>query len=344
METKLVVEQLRSDGYICEVLKINENRRIKSLEYIDVQNGFDYLRKIVRFALRGYTFHVHVAGGAWKGYVLALLALLVNRAAGKSAFLTFHGGYPQPYFPRPPHSPVGFAFKVLFALAAAVRCDSDEIKRAIESYGISPKRVAAIAAFSPQYLTFPVVQLPANVENFLTRRRPVFFCYVCYRPEYRLEVLRRGMANFRQHYPNAGFIWLGFPQKELRIAEKWISDWLASERDSLLLLGNVEHPVFLTLLQRCFACIRTPACDGVSASVLEALAMGIPVIASENHRRPAGVITYQENDPHDLCSKLLVTLKDYQPERGSPAPVATVDNVQFIIDWLLRGSDTPPRD
>src|SRR6266852_4303732 len=39
-----------------------------------------------------------------------------------------------------------------------------------------------------------------------------------------------------------------------------------------------------------------PACDGVSASVLESLALGVPVVASENGRRPAGVVTLFRNE------------------------------------------------
>ena len=51
--TKFVVDEIRRRGHICEVLKINENRQIKSTEYVDVQNGLDYLLKVIRFAARG---------------------------------------------------------------------------------------------------------------------------------------------------------------------------------------------------------------------------------------------------------------------------------------------------
>ena len=69
-------------------------------------------------------------------------------------------------------------------------------------------------------------------------------------------------------------------------------------------MENLNHNEFMTLLSRCTAKLRTPACDGVSASVLESLALGIPVVASENGRRPAGVITYAERDAADMCLKL----------------------------------------
>jgi len=334
METKLVVDHLRRTGCTCEVLKINENRKVKDPGYVDVQDGFDYLRKICRFAFLGYQFHVHVNGESPKGYLLALLALLVGRLVRAPGLLTFHGGLPQTYFPRTRFSPVWFAFKTLFQMAGRVRCDSNEIKWAIESYGLKPNRVTAIAAFSSQYLSFSPADLVPETEAFLSSRHPVFFCYVSFRPEYRLEVLREAMRRFRVHSPEAGFIWLGFPDKELPAAQKFLQDWQQDERDSLLLLGNLGHDEFLTLLQRCFACIRTPACDGVSASVLEALAMGVPIVASENNRRPEGVITYQQDDANDLCSKLVTVTLTYGQPRRVPTLVTAEDNVQRIADWL----------
>src|SRR2546429_4324421 len=47
-------------GHVCQVLNINESRKKKSSEYVDVQNGFDYVYKLVRFAGKGYQFQVHV--------------------------------------------------------------------------------------------------------------------------------------------------------------------------------------------------------------------------------------------------------------------------------------------
>jgi len=338
METKLVVDQLRRNGCLCEVLKINENRKVRSAEYVDVQGGLDYLQKIVRFATRGYRFHMHVNGESPKGYILAFLALLVGRIACRPALLTFHGGFPQTYFPRSRFTLIGFAFKMLFHFAHGIRCDSTEIKRTIEGYGIGPAKVTAISAFSSQYLNFSQSELAGEVEEFLAHHHPVFFCYVSFRPEYRLEVLREAMKLFRISFPRAGFIWLGFPDKEIPLAGDWVHSWPQEEQNSLLLLGNLDHDRFLTLLQRCFACVRTPACDGVSASVLEALAMGVPIVASENGRRPPGVLTYPQDDAAELCSKLLEIGKQYEHAPRVPGDITSDDNVQRIVDWLLSES------
>src|SRR5436309_13529761 len=50
IQTKLVTDELRRRGHICNVLKINEKRQIKDPAYIDGQGGFHYLFKVFRYA------------------------------------------------------------------------------------------------------------------------------------------------------------------------------------------------------------------------------------------------------------------------------------------------------
>lgn len=335
IQTVLVTEELRRRGQVCEVLKINENRQLKGSGYIDVQGGADYLYKVVRHALAGYRINVHVNGQSKKGYFIALAAMLVARLTFRPALLTFHGGLSQQYFPRHDSVRLRWAFKLLFLLCSAIACDSDEIKLAIEEYGVDPQRVASIATFSSQYLDFKSVNLSPETEEFLSEHNPVFFSYVSFRTEYRLEVLREGMSRFRQKYPEAGFIWLGFPDKEYPLAEEYVNGWPVSERQSLLLLGNLPHQDFLTLMLRCTACLRTPACDGVSASVKEALGLGIPVVASENGRRPTGVITYDEFNAEDMCAKLTFAVENRDNIRKQIQVEPGEDNVGLMADWLM---------
>jgi glycosyltransferase involved in cell wall biosynthesis len=334
IQLKLVTEELRRRGHICEVLKINEGRQIKSPEYIDVQDGADYLRKIWSYAGRGYRLNVHVNGMSKKGYGLALAAVLTGRILARPALITFHGGLSQDYFPRHDNSIAHWAFYALFALAGAIACDSQPIKEAIKGYGIASSKIETIATFSPQYLTFSSVALPDEVEEFFRRRRPVIVSYLSFRREYRLDTLREGMKLYRREQPATGFVWLGFPGKEMLAAKQYVHDWPAEERASLLLLGNLTHDQFLTLLSRCFICLRTPACDGVAASVLESVALGVPVVASENGRRPAGVVAYSDTDAVDMFDKLSYVTAHYQAVKSGLIPEATEDNVGRMADWL----------
>lgn len=334
IQTKLVTDELRRRGHRCDVLKINENRRIKDPSYIDVQGGFDYLLKVVRHAFTGYSLNVHVNGQSKKGYILALIAAGTGRLVFRPALITFHGGLDQAYFPREDSAFLRLAFTILFRLAGGIACDDNFVKKAIVEYGIPNGKVTVIETFSPQYLNFHQVQLPEQVESFLATHSPVFFSYVSFRPEYRLPVLRDAMKRFRQYSAGAGFIWLGFPEREMPGAEAFVSDWPTEERQSLLLLGNLQHDEFLTLLGRCSAYIRTPACDGVAASVLEAMVMKVPVVASENQRRPPGTITYAENDADDLFSKLVHVSANREAIVARLQDATSQDNVARMADWL----------
>src|SRR5262249_9562332 len=97
----------------------------------------------------------------------------------------------------------------------------------------------------------------------------------------------------------------------------------------------------------CFAYVRTPACDGVSASVLESLALGIPVIASENGTRPPGVITYSEDDAAQLCDRMLRLMQNREAVREeltNHAARSGDDNVGKMADWLSGTKATISRE
>lgn len=335
VQTKLLAEEIRRRGHVCEVLNINENRRVKSAEYVDVQNGFDYVLKLCRFALKGFRFQVNVNGQSKPGYMLALIALLIGRSTGHVSTLSWRGGVEQKYFPRG-KGWLRCAYGLLFRLAGSVSCDSTPVKRAIESYGIHPDRVVAIPPFSKQNLSFTPVDLSREAEAFLSRCNPVFFCYVSYRPEYELPILREAMRNFRKDYPNAGFVWLGFPSKEIPAVEQYVAEWTADERIGLLLLGNLNHDEFMSLLSRCTAYIRTPMCDGVAASILESLALGIPVVASDNGTRPSPVIRYRDRDEAHMRAKLAFVLARYEQVKEQTRLNETDDNIEMTVQWLLR--------
>jgi glycosyltransferase involved in cell wall biosynthesis len=342
--TRFVVEEIRRRGHICQVLKINEGRQIKSPEYVDVQSGLDYLRKVIRFLSHGYQLNVHVNAESPKGYWLALIAVLCGRLFLRRPTLTFHGGVPQSFFPAPATSLWHWKFRLLFGLAAGILCDSEEIKTPVTRYGVPASKIATACGFSVRNLEYTPVPLSPEIEQFLGTHDQVFFCYVSFRPEYRLEVLREGIRRFLRSYPRAGFIWLGFPEKEMAAARDFVASFPDLERAAVLLLGNLSHDAFVTLLLRSTATLRTPACDGVAASVLESLALGVPVVASENGRRPPGVITYAEMDADDLVRKLHSLLEDYDAIRQRTCASVTQDTVALTADWLVGGSASSSRE
>ena len=276
----------------------------------------------------------HVNAESTKGYVLTMAANLAPRAG-----TTGRDDVPRrsvaEYFPRPDSLFLRWAYRLLFLSAGSITCDSIEIERAIKSAGVNGTPIASIPCFSAQNLNFEKRPLPGPVETFLAERYPVFFTFVCFRPEYGLETVLAGMREFTEKYQRAGFIWLGFPAKEVPPAEAFVDAQPGGRPENLLLLGNLDHDSFMTLLTRCFAYLRPHVRDGVSASVLESLALGVPVIAAENGMRPPGVVSYQFEDGHDLCSKLTYVVENYQTVKSILRPQGIQDNIQRVAEWLL---------
>ena len=62
--------------------------------------------------------------------------------------------------------------------------------------------------------------------------------------------------------------------------------------------------------------------------------MGIPVVASENSRRPPGTLTYAETDAANLYVKLVFLVENYPAIKASLEQLEQRDNVARMADWL----------
>jgi len=92
VRVEFLKKRLEAEDHVCTVLNIGRSRTIPSPEYETVMGGLDYLVKVWRFSRRGFVVHMHVNGEAEVGFILALVAEVINLAWGKRCFLTFHAG------------------------------------------------------------------------------------------------------------------------------------------------------------------------------------------------------------------------------------------------------------
>lgn len=300
-------KELEARGWECRVMNLNENRRVPSPEYIDVQNGWDYLQKLVRCVRDGCAIHVRVNGEAVKGYIIALLALLSARLWRRPALLTYGGGHQQTYFPAPPFSFRHLAFSLLFRIPIRIYCNSEKIKEVILRTGIAPERVLPIPHTSSEYVEFVPSRLPPEIQHFLARHDGVFFSYVCFRKEFELPFLAEAIRKFRAFAPNVGFLLVGSWDREL----PRMKNFLAAEKieDVVFLMGSVPHELFLNLLSHSLAYIRTPVTDGICSSVLESLMLRIPVLAADNGTRPRGTELWQPGKVESLVNLMKRVVK-----------------------------------
>jgi glycosyltransferase involved in cell wall biosynthesis len=322
--------ELERRGWDCPVMNLNENRRVRSAEYIDVQTGWDFFRKVWRHVHRGYSVQARVNAESKKGYLLALLAMVLARLWGRPALLTYCGGHRQTFFPAPKLSFRYIAFSILFRIPTRIYCNSEPVKRALVTTGIDPDRVLPVPAFSARNVQFTPVEPPKYVTEFFCRCEGVFFLYICYRKEYRVDFVAEVIRLFRAQHPQMGFLLVGTGERERQLLREFFKN--RGLEDAVCVTGAVSHDAFLTMLTRSLACIRIPVTDGVSASVLEALALKVPVLGSDNGTRPPGVELWGPED-REMLLKLMAEVVCSRDAMVARIPEVSVeDNTCKLAD------------
>jgi len=336
IRVEFLKKRLEADGHRCVVLNIGTSRAIPSDEYEMVLGGFDFVRKVWRFSRQGFVVHAHANGDALKGTLLAILALLLNRIAGHRGYLTFHAGAIQRYFPQDRGPRFVWLYKVLFRLPRRIVCNSEAVKACIAGYGVAPSKIEPIPAFSREYLEFRLAPLPDAIENFLRSYPTAVFSYVRMRPLFFPVTLIEGMARVMDRRPDVGLLLCGLaghsdpgvrPAVEAAIERLGIAP-------RICLIDDLDHEVFLTVLQRSALYLRTPITDGVASSVLESLALKVPVVACENGNRPATVITYSADDAEDMARAVEHVLENRGTIVASLASVQAADTLSDEVALL----------
>jgi glycosyltransferase involved in cell wall biosynthesis len=275
-----------------------------------VEDGRTLLRKLWRFSRAGFTVHAHANGDAIKGMVVALLSELVALSGGNRPVLTFHAGAIQRYFPRDRARGLTPLLWLVFLIPRKIICNNEAVKVRIQGYGVPASKIAVIPAFCREYLEYTPATLPSDLDSFLSRHRNVVFTYVRMRPLFYPATLIEGFAQLAARRPDVGLVICGGDSHAERELIDDVQARIQRHRiaDRICFVEDLDHDAFLTVLTRSTLYLRTPITDGVASSVLESLALGVPVVACENGTRPRGVITYPATDPAAMAAAVEDTI------------------------------------
>lgn len=313
----------------CRILHVGKNRKIPNPNYISTRGGLDMLMKMILYSLKGYRAHSHVNGDSPKGFIITFLGLFTSWMLGNKPILTFHAGPVQLYFPKFRAPYLTPYYKLIFMLSHKIICNNRPVKENILSYGVSPKKVYTIPAFSVQYLEFEEKPLPQEIKKIFENHQPVIATYVYFRPEFFNEYMIEAMAELIKIFPDAQLIIMGGESGYEPIKQKAAECGIESH---VHFVGDQDHDHFLTILKNSVFYLRTPVKDGVSTSVLESLYWGVPVVAAENGTRPPGVITYENKNIPDMVSKMRYVIENSDNIRRTlPKP-----HVEDTIDKEIK--------
>jgi len=331
MRIYFLKQEMEKQGHICEVLNTGKGRFLTDRDFIPVFSGLDYVKKVLKYRMKGYLIHMHLNGDSPKGFVLTTLALLISLLTFRRPVITFHAGPVQKYFPQSKAPLLTPLYKFIFSAPRHIICNNEAVKQAIAGYGINPDKIIPIQAFSKQYLNFEKVQLKPQVEQFFDEHEPVICSYVFFRPEFFIEDMIHAVAKLVKIYPKFGLIIMGSDLGSEDIQQ--LIKELKLE-NHVILAGDQDHDAFLTIMTRSRLYLRTPFKDGVASSVLEALALKVPVVACDNGSRPAGAITYENRNIDDMVEKIRYVLENHEQVVQQIKPPEIKDTIADEIKVL----------
>jgi len=253
--------------------------------------------KLASYAARGWTVHLHTNGHNRNSWLLALLGGIAGYWNGGS-MLTLHSGMMPDYVLTGPAwrgKLAGFVCR----LYSRIICVGPALRDAAISLGAPIGRTEVTPACPA--IGNPDSPLDPGIFAWIERHRPLLSTTLFFRPEYGFDLLIEGIARLRRQHPALGCLVMGSgeqsPQASTRVRD-------AGLENDVLLLGDVDHDTCLALMRRSHVFVRATLEDGDSISVREALAMGVPVVASRVGARPPGAILFHPGDVEDMLSKV----------------------------------------
>ena len=308
VQTHIVALQryLQQHGVTVTVINVARHTGDRQVEGVFFPTSSLGVLKLL-FRLRADVLHCHV-GGTLQLRVLGLL-FVATLVPGARTVLTFHsGGFPSSGAGRRAGrwTPAGWVLRRIHALIAVNR----EIAQRFERLGVDQTRIRLISPFSglPQDGSGNEA-LPHSLDAFFRAHHPVLTTVGLLEPEYDLDLQIDALADVRKHLANAGLIIVGSGTLAQALREKLRS---RPDQGHILQTGDLPHAVTLQVVKRSDLVLRTTRYDGDALSVKEALALGVPVIATDTGMRPGGTALVPAGDRRALVDSILSMLRSPQ--------------------------------
>lgn len=274
---------------------------------------------------------VHCITGSQPNLLANALPLAAARAARKPSLLSivggeFHGAVAGGSALR------RFVLRRVLALPHRVVACNDEIAEALRLLGVPDRRIAVVsnALPAPERSSDASLATGSAFAGFAATHRPLLTSVSGWYEHYGSLDLLHAFAALRERHPELGLALIVKEGGDREFAETlraWIGDRGLS--DHVLLLSNV--PSATAVMARSDVFVRTPHLEGDSVSVREALAAGVPVVASDAGFRPPGVVLFRPADPADLEAKLEQVLTSPAPEPAEDLDAEGRENFERLL-------------
>lgn len=262
-----------------------------------------HLQRLIRSAV---LVHAHVSGNNSKAWAVA-----ASLSAGRGPrMLTVHSGLFPAFASASARNRLLVrgstqGYNKVVAVSAAV-------KEALFGCGVSDQKLVLMPAF----LGSQVVpgELPVGFVEARARRQPLLAYAHHPSPVYGRPSIFKALRLLRSAYPEVGLLVMGpgtkSPEFE-RDARHFQVEGLIEN------LGEVPHASALAAVAKSDAFLRPTLADGDALSVREALALGVPTVASDASVRPEGTVVFPAGNERALCEAVVKGLSQ-KPTAGVP--------------------------
>jgi glycogen synthase len=294
---------LKREGYSSIVLNIGESRKETSEACLSAKTAWQYLVLSFMFARRGFILHLFTNGHNVKSWLSAVVCSLSGLFNGRKTILTFGSGNLRSFL-SDCNILCRLLVRVTLHLAGAVVCRNDEMRHVLERNGAGAAKVIVMAGFAG----LPVlgdISIPFGFQFFKSAHSPLIGAIGSIEPEYGISLLLQAFVRLKQQHPGMGLVLIGLDAANL----KRIGDY-DDLVPKLYLPGELPHDTALAVIKNLDVFVRPTYFDGDANSVREALALGVPVVASATTYRPPGVKTFPTGDPLECAEKIEGALKE----------------------------------
>jgi len=296
-----VKERADREGVQCRVLN-SDRSAPESRNYLRPRNRLQFLISLMRHSFDGWSIHVHTNGHNTKSWLVALACAIAGIAGRKPAHLTLHSGMTPEYLSDSIYR--RWLALITCRLFGRVTCVSHRIQTALESLGLHPGKIEVAHAGSESVASSVCLaknngaEPIGDIAKWLQTHKPVLAATGSETPEYGIDLLLNAVGHLRStRFPNVGCIVMGLNNP--------------NPPDNVLTIGDIPHLDCLGLMSKADVFVRPTFADGDSISVREALALNVPVVASDCAHRPDGTVLFETGNSEDLATRLECVLHQY---------------------------------
>jgi glycogen synthase len=297
-------------GSTCRVLDIGKARHQRRRECLPARNGLEFTWQLLAHAARRYVLHLHTNGHNLKSWLITVACAAAGILNGRRTVVSLGSGL-APDYVEASSGATRLLVRAALRSMGAVICRNERTRAALVRLGMAGERVAIVAGFYGVKIVRSA-PVPVAIEAFLRRRAPVLAAIASSGPEYGIPLFLEAIRRLRSLHPGLGVILIGPERPRDGILD-----------GALLATGELPHEVVLAVMAQVAVFVRPTYFDGDASSVREALALGVPVVASDTDFRPDGTVLFRRGDVADLTAKLADVLSGGRSQdRGGPGTVS----------------------